>query len=83
MAPVANEHSSLASQQVVLATSCGSTKRFMGIFESMYSMCSVFICENISVFAAAGDTQLTRMFFVASSLPKDFVSAMSPAFEAL
>ena len=38
---------------------------------------------NIAVFAAAGVTQLTAMPLPASSLPSDFVKAMSPALEAL
>src|SRR5262249_46496919 len=33
--PVENEHSSLESQQIRAAISDGSTKRFIGIFESM------------------------------------------------
>ena len=34
-APVANEHSSLASQQISAAISVGSTKRFIGVLDSM------------------------------------------------
>ena len=38
----------------------------------MYSMCSCFICAKISVLAAAGVTQLTRMFFGREFLAQRF-----------
>src|SRR5258706_4255616 len=45
-------------------------------------MCCLVIWSKIAVFAAAGVTQLTRTPLCASSLPSDFVSEMTPAFEA-
>src|SRR2546423_10824817 len=81
-APVENEQSADASQQTSEATSSTLTKRFIGIFDSMYWMCSSVIWSKIAVFAAAGVTQFTRTPLRASSLPSDFVSEMTPAFEA-
>ena len=49
------------------------TKRPIGIFDSMKSMCCCVIWSKIAVLAAAGVTALTRMSFCASSLPSDFV----------
>ena len=46
-------------------------------------MCACVIWANIPVLTAAGVTQLTRMPVFASSLPSDFVSEITPAFEAL
>ena len=46
-------------------------------------MCACDIWPKISVFAAAGVTQLTMMLRGASSFASDLVSAMSPAFDAL
>ena len=82
-APVENEQSSEASQHTSEAISSTVTKRFMGIFESMYLMCSSVIWSKMAVFAAAGVTQFTRTPVCASSLPKDLVSAMTPALDAL
>ena len=48
----------------------------------MKSICSCFIWLKISVLAAAGVMQLTRIFDVASSLPSDLVKPINPAFEA-
>src|SRR5690349_3670682 len=45
-------------------------------------MCSWVIWSKIAVFAAAGVTQLTSTPVCASSLPRDFVREMTPAFEA-
>jgi hypothetical protein len=81
-APVEKLHSSLASHRINEATSSMSPKRPMGIFESIQSICVWVICSNNGVFTAAGVTQLTRISLPASSLPKDFVSPMTPAFDA-
>src|SRR2546430_14614229 len=80
--PVENEQSSLASQQTSAATSSTLTKRFIGIFERMYAICSSVICSKIAVLAAAGVTQFTSTPLCASSLPSDLVNEMTPAFEA-
>ena len=75
--------SSLASQHTSDAISSTVPKRPMGIFDSMKSMCCCVIWSKIAVRTAAGVTQLTRMPVEASSLPSDFVSAMTAAFDAL
>ena len=82
-APVEKPQSSDASQATIAASSSTSTKRPFGIFDSMKSMCCWEIWSKIAVLTAAGVTQLTRMPDFASSLPSDFVSAMTPAFDAL
>ena len=46
-------------------------------------MCCWLICSKIRVFAAAGVMQFTAMSWVASSLPSDLVSAITPALAAL
>src|SRR3982751_2058980 len=81
-APVENEQSGDASQQTSEAISSTLTKRFIGIFDSMYWMCSSVIWSKIAVFAAAGVTQFTSTPLWASSLPSDLVSEMTPALEA-
>ena len=58
-------------------------KRPIGIFDSMKSMCCCDIWSKIAVRTAAGVTQLTRMPVFASSLPSDFVSPMTAAFDVL
>ena len=80
---VLNEHSSDASQATIAAASPTSRKRPIGIFDSMKSMCCCVMVANIAVFAAAGETALTRTPLPASSLPSDLVSAIRPAFDAL
>ena len=45
-------------------------------------MCCCVIWSKIAVLAAAGVMQLTAMSWLASSLPSDFVSAITPAFDA-
>src|SRR5438876_645395 len=47
------------------------------------AMCAWVICASMPVFTAAGVTQFTRMPVFASSLPSDFVSEITPAFDAL
>ena len=80
--PVVNEQSLDAQKAARLAISSTVTKRPRGIFDNMKSMCSCVIWSKIAVFAAAGVMQLTDMSCAASSLPSDFVSAITPAFEA-
>ena len=80
-APVVNAQSSDDSHAIMAAASSTSRKRFIGIFESMKSMCSCFIWSKIAVFAAAGVMQFTKMFEVASYFPSDFVSPISPALD--
>src|SRR5678815_2637717 len=80
--PVENEQSSLASQHTSAATSSTWTKRFIGIFDSMYWMWLSVIWSKIAVLAAAGVTQFTSTPVCASSLPRLFVSEMTPALEA-
>ena len=46
-------------------------------------MCAWLIWVKISVFAAAGVMQLTRIPLAASSFASDLVKPISPAFEAL
>ena len=46
-------------------------------------MCCSVIWSKIAVFAAAGVTQLTSTPDCASSLPRDLVSEITPAFDAL
>ncbi|MND04503.1 hypothetical protein D3C83_248090 [compost metagenome] len=58
------------------------TKRFIGIFDSMYWMCCSVIWLNSSVLTTAGATQFTSTPVVASSLPSDLVRPMTPAFDA-
>ena len=82
-APVENEFSSDASQVASEASSSISRNRPRGIFDSIQSTCDCDICSRIRVLAAAGVMQLTETFSVASSLPSDLVSAMTPAFAAL
>jgi len=82
-APVENEHSSLASQQISAAISCTAPKRPIGIFDSMKSMCCCDIWSKMAVRTAAGVTQFTRIPVFASSLPSDFVSPITPAFDVL
>ena len=77
------EFSADTSHATMAATSSTSRKRLRGIFESMYSMCAGVHCSRMAVLAAAGVMQLTEMSKPASSLPSDFVSAMTPAFDAL
>jgi len=60
-APVENEHSSLASQQISAAISSIPPKRPMGILESMKSMCAGVIWSKMAVRTAAGVMQLTVM----------------------
>ena len=62
-APVVNAQSSHGSQAIMAAASSTSRKRFIGIFESMKSMCSCFIWSKISVLAAAGVMQFTKSLF--------------------
>src|ERR1700730_4882736 len=64
-------------------TSSIRPKRPMGILDSMKSMWLWVIWSNIGVYTAAGVTQFTRISVLASSLPRDLVSPMTPAFEAL
>ena len=78
-APVENAQSGEASQHTSDATSSTVPKRFIGIFDFMKSMCCCVICLKMSVSTAAGVTQLTQIFVVASSLPSDLVSPMTPA----
>ena len=80
---VENEHSDDASHATIAAASSTSRKRPIGIFDSMKSMCACVIVAKSAVFAAAGAIALTSTPFVASSLPSDLVSAISPAFDAL
>ncbi len=49
----------------------------------MKSTCCCVIWSKIAVRAAAGVMALTVMLLFANSLPSDFVSPMTPAFEAL
>src|SRR6476661_6433563 len=79
---VENEQSSLASQHTSAATSSTLTKRFIGIFESMYWMWLSVICSKIAVLAAAGVTQFTSTPDCANSLPSDLVSEITPALDA-
>ena len=67
-APVVNAQSSDDSHAIMAAASSTSRKRFIGIFESMKSMCSCFIWSKISVLAAAGVMQFTKMFEVGQFL---------------
>ena len=46
-------------------------------------MCDWVICLRMSVAITAGVMQFTTTLLVASSLPSDLVSAMTPALEAL
>ena len=59
-----------------------STSRPIGLFESIVFTCSSVICASISVRAAAGATEFTTMPRVASSLPRDFVIAITAALDA-
>src|SRR5689334_7329337 len=81
-APVVNEQSLEAQNAARLAISSTVTKRPRGIFDSMKSMCSCVIWSKIAVFAAADVMQFTDMSCEASSLPRDLVKAISPAFDA-
>ena len=76
------EQSSLASQVTMAAISSTLPKRFIGIFDSMNSMCCGVIWSKIAVLTAAGVMQLTRMPVRASSLPSDLVRPMTAALEA-
>src|SRR5690349_5371271 len=82
-APVVNEQSSDDSHATSAAISCTSRKRPIGIFASMYCLCSSVPCARISVSATAGVMQLHSTPVFASSLPSDFVRPMTPAFAAL
>ena len=53
----------------------------IGIDSRLYKVIARSI--TAAVFAAAGVMQFTAMFSVASSLPSDFVSAITAAFAAL
>src|SRR5437660_1355031 len=77
-APVVNEHSAVHNHATIAAISSVMPKRPMGIFDNMKSMCAFVICSNMPVFTAAGVTQFTRTCVLASSLPSDLVSAMTP-----
>src|SRR5581483_10334031 len=81
-APVENDASSLASQQINAATSSTVPNLPSGILESMKSMWVCDIWSNIGVRTAAGVTQFTRTDVCASSLPSDLVNPITPAFEA-
>ena len=81
-APVEKAQSSEDSQAIIAAASSTCRKRLIGIFDSMKSMCSCFIWSKISVRAAAGVMQFTRMPDVASSFPSDLVRPIRPAFDA-
>jgi len=69
-APVEKEQSALDSQQTSDAISSTSTKRPIGIFDSMKAICASVICAKMSVLAAAGVTQFTSTPFCATSFAR-------------
>src|ERR1700712_3751367 len=81
-APVENAQSDDDSHATMAASSSTGTKRPFGIFDSMKAICVCVIWSKIAVLAAAGVTAFTAMSYAANSLPSDFVSAMTPAFDA-
>src|SRR5262249_20677249 len=82
-APVLKEHSREHSQATRAAASSFCPKRPIGIRESIYWMCPGAICRKMSVSMTAGVTQLHTTPVLASSLPKDLVKPITPAFAAL
>src|SRR6185437_11183845 len=79
-APVVNEFSSLASQVIMDAASLSSSMRPRGILLTIMSRNFGSWLIAMVVLATAGVTQLTPILYLASSLPSDLVSAMTPAF---
>src|ERR1700683_1744616 len=79
-APGVNEFSALASQQIMDAASSSSSIRPRGIFETIMARKSGAWLKAKVVLATAGVTQLTPILYAASSLPSDFVSAITAAF---
>ena len=82
VAPVENEHSSLASQQTNAATSSARPILPIGIRSTMYSTCACETPSRMGVSITAGATQLTTTPVRARSLPIALVSAMTAALEA-
>ena len=82
-APVEKEQSLDESQLTNAATSSAEPIRAKGILEIIYSLWAFVICPRIGVSITAGVTQLHKTPVFTNSLPKDFVSAITPAFAAL
>ena len=82
-AAVEKEFSAEDNQQTIDVSSSNSRNLALGTFESILWTCSFDIWSRILVLAPAGVTALTAMFLSASSLPRDFVSAITPALDEL
>ena len=81
-APVLNEHSSEDNHVTNEAISSGSPVLPIGILSTMYSTCFGVRFSTIRVLITAGVIQLTVIPVVANSLPTDFVSPITAAFDA-
>ena len=82
-AAVEKVFSSEESQQTNDVNSSTSKNLPLGTIDNILWTCSLVIWSKIRVLAPAGVTAFTAIFLSASSLPRDFVNPIAPAYPTL